>query len=119
MGAEERYARAPSDGVSSSLYPRNHVVIAYRTSSSQSYLEKTYRDVTLVVRHRTSIMARPKWLAILTQHGEKPPAMLKFRSSDGFIIGTVALAVFTVSTHEKKLRSLVELQRMITKAYSF
>jgi hypothetical protein len=42
-------------------------------------------------------MARPKWLASLTQHGETPPAMLKFRSSDGFIIGTVALAVFTVS----------------------
>ncbi|KAF2627672.1 MFS transporter-like protein [Macroventuria anomochaeta] len=40
-------------------------------------------------------MARPKWLASLTQHSEKPPAMLKFRSSDGFIIGTVALAVFT------------------------
>lgn len=42
-------------------------------------------------------MARPKWLSSLTQHSEKPPAMLKFRSSDGFIIGTVALAVFTVS----------------------
>lgn len=41
---------------------------------------------------------RWKWWASLTQHGEKPPAMLKFRSSDGFIIGTVALAVFTVST---------------------
>ncbi|KAJ4407716.1 hypothetical protein N0V91_003686 [Didymella pomorum] len=40
-------------------------------------------------------MARPKWLASLTQHGDNPPAMLKFRSSDGFIIGTVALAVFT------------------------
>jgi MFS family permease len=58
-------------------------------------------------------MARPKWLAILTQHGEKPPAMLKSRSSDGFIIGTVALAVFTVSTPKKKLFFLVELQRMI------
>jgi hypothetical protein len=58
-------------------------------------------------------MARPKWLAILTHHGEKPPAMLKFRSSDGFIIGTVALAVFTVSTPKKKLFCLVELQRMI------
>ncbi|KAJ4988122.1 MFS amine [Stagonosporopsis vannaccii] len=40
-------------------------------------------------------MARPKWLASLTHHGDEPPAMLKFRSSDGFIIGTVALAVFT------------------------
>ncbi|KAJ8108694.1 hypothetical protein OPT61_g7992 [Boeremia exigua] len=40
-------------------------------------------------------MVRPNWLASLTQHGEKPPAMLKFRSSEGFIIGTVALAVFT------------------------
>ncbi|KAJ4331566.1 hypothetical protein N0V87_009067 [Didymella glomerata] len=40
-------------------------------------------------------MARPKWLASLTQHSDNPPAMLKFRSSDGFIIGTVALAVFT------------------------
>jgi hypothetical protein len=28
--------------------------------------------------------------------GSKPPFMLKFRSSDGFIIATVALAVFTV-----------------------
>lgn len=42
-------------------------------------------------------MARPKWLASLTQHGSKPPYMLKFRSSDGFIVGTIALAVFTVS----------------------
>jgi MFS family permease len=41
-------------------------------------------------------MAQPKWLASLTQHSDNPPAMLKFRSSDGFIIGTVALAVFTV-----------------------
>ena len=41
---------------------------------------------------------RPKWLAMLTQHGEKPPFMLQFRSSDGFIIGTVSLAVFTVCT---------------------
>ncbi|KAL6706387.1 hypothetical protein ACN47E_005493 [Coniothyrium glycines] len=40
-------------------------------------------------------MARPQWLAILTQHGEKPPFMLKFRSSEGFIVGTVSLAVFT------------------------
>jgi MFS family permease len=41
-------------------------------------------------------MARPKWLSSLTQHGTKPPFMLKFRSSDGFIIGTISLAVFTV-----------------------
>ncbi|KAH8728352.1 MFS transporter-like protein [Phaeosphaeriaceae sp. PMI808] len=40
-------------------------------------------------------MARPEWLASLTQHGSKPPFMLKFRSSDGFIIGTISLAVFT------------------------
>ncbi|KAJ4350904.1 hypothetical protein N0V95_004298 [Ascochyta clinopodiicola] len=38
-------------------------------------------------------MGRPKWLASLTQHSEKPPAMLKFRSSDGFIIGTVAWVI--------------------------
>lgn len=42
-------------------------------------------------------MARPKWFASLTQHTDKPPAFLKFRSSNGFIIGTVSLAVFTVS----------------------
>jgi hypothetical protein len=41
-------------------------------------------------------MAKPAWLLSLTQHGSKPPYLLKFRSSDGFIIGTVALAVFTV-----------------------
>ncbi|KAH6642984.1 major facilitator superfamily domain-containing protein [Boeremia exigua] len=40
-------------------------------------------------------MVRPGWLASLTHHSEKPPAWLKFRSSDGFIIGTVSLAVFT------------------------
>ncbi|KAH7357555.1 MFS transporter-like protein [Pyrenochaeta sp. MPI-SDFR-AT-0127] len=40
-------------------------------------------------------MTRPKWLSSLTQHGSKPPFMLKVRSSDGFIIGTIALAVFT------------------------
>jgi hypothetical protein len=43
-------------------------------------------------------MARPTWLSILTQHGSKPPFMLKVRSSDAFIIGTVSLAVFTVRT---------------------
>ncbi|KAF2681061.1 MFS general substrate transporter [Lentithecium fluviatile CBS 122367] len=40
-------------------------------------------------------MGRPAWLVSLTQHGEKPPWLLKYRSSDGFIIGTVSLAVFT------------------------
>ncbi|KAH7080067.1 MFS transporter-like protein [Paraphoma chrysanthemicola] len=40
-------------------------------------------------------MARPKWLSWLTHNGSQPPYMLKLRSSDGFIIGTVALAVFT------------------------
>lgn len=40
-------------------------------------------------------MKRPDWLLSLTQHGSKPPWLLKYRSSDGFIIGTVALAVFT------------------------
>ncbi|RMZ67379.1 vesicular amine transporter [Pyrenophora seminiperda CCB06] len=40
-------------------------------------------------------MVRPTWLAILTQHDKKPPFMLAFRSSDGFIITTVSLAVFT------------------------
>lgn len=40
-------------------------------------------------------MKRPDWLLSLTQHGSKPPWLLKFRSSDGFIIGTVSLAVFT------------------------
>ncbi|KAF2798964.1 MFS transporter-like protein [Melanomma pulvis-pyrius CBS 109.77] len=40
-------------------------------------------------------MPRPTWLASLTQQGSQPPYLLKFRSSDNFIIGTVALAVFT------------------------
>ncbi|PSN66661.1 MFS transporter-like protein [Corynespora cassiicola Philippines] len=40
-------------------------------------------------------MPRPGWLAVLTQHGDKPPYFLKVRSADWFIIGTVALAVFT------------------------
>ncbi|CAO2658160.1 Nn.00g074200.m01.CDS01 [Neocucurbitaria sp. VM-36] len=40
-------------------------------------------------------MARPKWLSSLTQQSPNKPMMLKLRSSDGFIIGTVALAVFT------------------------
>ncbi|KAF2476152.1 MFS general substrate transporter [Lindgomyces ingoldianus] len=40
-------------------------------------------------------MHRPAWFSSLTQHGEKPPWLLKYRSSEGFIIGTVALAVFT------------------------
>ncbi|KAF1831192.1 MFS general substrate transporter [Decorospora gaudefroyi] len=35
------------------------------------------------------------WLSLLTQHGSKPPFLLKFRSSDGFIIFTVSLATFT------------------------
>ncbi|KAF2736523.1 MFS transporter-like protein [Polyplosphaeria fusca] len=40
-------------------------------------------------------MRRPQWLLSLTQHGAQPPLWLRFRSSDGFIIGTVALATFT------------------------
>lgn len=40
-------------------------------------------------------MAKPGWLSSLTQHGTKPPYLLKYRSSDTFIIGTIALAVFT------------------------
>jgi hypothetical protein len=40
-------------------------------------------------------MAKPAWLLSLTQHGSKPPYLLKYRSSNAFIIGTVALAVFT------------------------
>ncbi|KAF1998628.1 MFS general substrate transporter [Amniculicola lignicola CBS 123094] len=38
---------------------------------------------------------RPAWLLSLTQQGSKPPMFLKFRSSDGLIIGTISLAVFT------------------------
>ncbi|KAF2751370.1 MFS general substrate transporter [Sporormia fimetaria CBS 119925] len=40
-------------------------------------------------------MARPAWLLKLTQHGDKPPFLLKYRSSNVFIVTTVALAVFT------------------------
>ncbi|KAI4925853.1 uncharacterized protein J4E92_006589 [Alternaria infectoria] len=40
-------------------------------------------------------MSTSSWLSSLTQHGSKPPVMLKVRSSDAFIIGTVSLAVFT------------------------
>ena len=43
-------------------------------------------------------MSTSSWLSSLTQHGSKPPVMLKVRSSDAFIIGTVSLAVFTVSS---------------------
>ena len=43
-----------------------------------------------------SKITRPAWLSWFTQRGSDPPFMLKYRSSDGFIIGTVALAVFTV-----------------------
>lgn len=48
---------------------------------------------------RKENMARPACLDPLTQRGTKPPWMLKFRSSEGFIVGTVALAVFTVRCH--------------------
>jgi hypothetical protein len=44
-------------------------------------------------------MAKSSWLSSLTNHGSKPPFMLKARSSDAFIIGTVSLAAFTVSFH--------------------
>ncbi|KAL1612907.1 hypothetical protein SLS60_001137 [Paraconiothyrium brasiliense] len=40
-------------------------------------------------------MARPKWLQSFTQHGTKPPYLLKYRSSEAFIIATIALAIFT------------------------
>jgi hypothetical protein len=40
-------------------------------------------------------MAKPAWLLSLTQHGSQPPFLLRYRSSDAFIIGTIALAVFT------------------------
>ncbi|KAF1937655.1 MFS general substrate transporter [Clathrospora elynae] len=44
---------------------------------------------------KSSNKARPEWLSSLTQQGSKPPYMLKFRSSEAFIVGTVSLAVFT------------------------
>ncbi|KAJ4292708.1 hypothetical protein N0V90_009371 [Kalmusia sp. IMI 367209] len=40
-------------------------------------------------------MARPEWLKSLTQHGSTPPYLLKYRSSEAFIITTIALAIFT------------------------
>ncbi|KAF2273440.1 MFS general substrate transporter [Westerdykella ornata] len=40
-------------------------------------------------------MRQPGWLASLTHDGDKPPFLLKTRSSNAFIIGTIALAVFT------------------------
>lgn len=40
-------------------------------------------------------MVRPKWLQSFTQHGTKPPYLLKYRSSEGFIIATISLAIFT------------------------
>jgi MFS family permease len=40
-------------------------------------------------------MARPQWLQSFTQHGTKPPYLLKYRSSEAFIIATIALAIFT------------------------
>ncbi|CAN9376943.1 unnamed protein product [Alternaria alternata] len=43
----------------------------------------------------TSDMEKSSWLSSLTNHGSKPPFMLKVRSSDAFIIGTISLAVFT------------------------
>lgn len=49
-----------------------------------------------------SKMAWPAWLSWFAQRGSDPPFMLKYRSSDGFIIGTVALAVFTVCPGVRK-----------------
>lgn len=40
-------------------------------------------------------MALPKWLQRFTQHGTKPPYLLQYRSSEAFIIATIALAIFT------------------------
>lgn len=44
-------------------------------------------------------ISRRKWSSWFTQRGFDPPFLLKYRSSDTFIIGTVTLAVFTVSHH--------------------
>lgn len=44
----------------------------------------------------SSSMTRQRWLSWFTQRGADPPFMLKYRSSDTFIIGTISLAVFTV-----------------------
>lgn len=41
-------------------------------------------------------MTRPQWLSNSKQHDQRPPFMLKLRSSESFIIGTISLAVFTV-----------------------
>ncbi|CAN9202652.1 unnamed protein product [Alternaria alternata] len=43
----------------------------------------------------TPDMEKSSWLSSLMNHGSKPPFMLKVRSSDAFIIGTISLAVFT------------------------
>lgn len=40
-------------------------------------------------------MARPKWLQSLTQQGDQRPYLLEYRSSEAFIITTIALAIFT------------------------
>lgn len=45
----------------------------------------------------TTKLSQRKWTSWFTQRSSDPPFLLKYRSSDSFIIGTVALAVFTVS----------------------
>lgn len=67
-----------------------------------------HRDVWrhIVKEKGFDVMARPKWLSSLTQHGSEPPFMLKFRSSDGFIIGTISLAVFTVCVSLRLIQGL-------------
>ncbi|KAF1974196.1 MFS transporter-like protein [Bimuria novae-zelandiae CBS 107.79] len=40
-------------------------------------------------------MRRPLWLQSLTQQGTTPPYLLKYRSSEAFIVATIALAIFT------------------------
>ncbi|EUC32249.1 hypothetical protein COCCADRAFT_37771 [Bipolaris zeicola 26-R-13] len=43
----------------------------------------------------TTKLLQRKWTSWFTQRSSDPPFLLKYRSSDSFIIGTVALAVFT------------------------
>ena len=71
--------------------------ILFRLPALVWLLENVYPTLpaTLALPLR-AMSTRPQWLSSLTQHGSKPPYLLKFRSSKGFIISTVALAVFTV-----------------------
>ncbi|EUC46692.1 hypothetical protein COCMIDRAFT_92194 [Bipolaris oryzae ATCC 44560] len=69
------------------------------SAGHHQYKATCYAEKTPALQHSAgkdaAKISQRKWSSWFTQRGSEPPFLLKYRSSDTFIIGTVTLAVFT------------------------